>query len=623
MKRAREDPYSDEEAKAWTDDDFMFEPPPRKQLKCSIPQNESRLVSENRLAARRNTLKGKYFTYLSSVDKQELAWLSDEIQKDIVDFLGDAVNSNKDLTIRSVVGDGFRPHALVRGILKRITVGENAKNLSETSGYLHVKQHTSFHHVHLVGEPVNPADRAVLIRSKSQVNPFVELLSRQESQHSLRRTVFFLTATVDSDLKMHRKLIDTLATLQSKVVILYMIHDQDIVGQVLQEQLQRKDTVRQTELLRMLWNTFEASKQIKTWIKEHFDTSMVCQNVILIPPLTAFYLFLYLRRFIQQVITTHNGYQDSVVRVCNITLQSFSVSLLKTEVSIKEASDTLNKRMRDNMDFMGTPEQKDPLVTVHVSSGQTLIMSVNNNECPYDLLPVTVDITDELANKMKEETDLIQTTPKNITIVDEPPGSMALHSSLMFPLFVKPDEAQKTLLESVFTFCDGVSPGSVVRYSDSQMVDPATKRHTNLFTDLLGRKSNFLYVMTATMKEMIRKQRHLEEEVASLKEEFYDFKSKSLLSITDSSSSFSSRKTLKNGRGSLYKDRKNESIRIQYRKTNGKWSNKSVPIYMSRSHQTRRPLEDFYKKAISLGLSHQVAMNGIEKLVAEGVLVKE
>lgn len=611
MKRQRDDADS---SAADSDEYFSDDSEPAvKKHHAGNPQGDVKLTDKRHFTTKSLIHKDKVFRKLGTDTRYELSWMQDDMQMKLLYFVKEAIHSEGSrCTVHTALVEEHRSQALMHNIVRSLSVGEDFKPTKNT-GIQCAKGRTLFQQLLFVEENDDDQDveSTMVLRGRDHIRRYVDLLEKEEVQ-GIKTFVLLIPISFESDKKLHTTLRKSLQTLNSKVVIFYLLRDKGIMNAVLQEQLDRESTLSQLKIFRMKWHPYKASCTAKAAIKQLNVPSAFVEDFIVVPPLTPFYLYLYLRQEWQRTVTCHPRYEKVIVRFCETALQASSVSLVTLQARIKEINIDAHGVIFRNLDYYQEEDHTHSEVAFQLSEDHSLIMTINGRVCPQNMFPWSLTVTPEVESRIEEEMKFIQGNANNVQLEQHPPGSMALHTSAMLPFFQEPEKAQQSLMSSVRDFCFEASPGAVVLYENQMLIDPQSNRQRNVFSNALCTQSNVFYAMAVTIKDMMHHQENLQRQVDALKDDVAFLKEQKKPCSKRSG-----------GVGIIYKDTKFDSLRIQFKKQDGKWANKCISIFKDRAHTRRRPIREIYQKAIEVGLTHETIIAQINKLVETGVLVKE
>lgn len=608
MKRSRtelhEDEDSSEEGITWVEDE-----PVLKQHKAGVPQGPCHMVPNYRLHAKGVINKAGPVSRLHPQLSKRLLWLPEETQVKIPQFILNALEESFErLILRTVLVENEAAQDLMKSIIKYLAVKKDHRQ-SKTSGLFGKNGNILFQHLHFVEEKPSYEDReAFVLRSKEHIKDFANRLEKEEE---VTKVVLFIPISTESSLTLHQFLLTTLQTLDQTVILFYLAQEASVMSSLLSTQLTSDSVTQQLNLMKMTWDSGLASTMASQLLSSKISLGVSFKENLVIPPLTPFYLYLFFRHEWQRSILCRPRFAQARIRFCETALQAFVVQALKSRQDIMNMNQEAHIAILQNLEAHEKPLAEPPVVALHLSEEHTLTLSVDGHMCPRAIMDYCIPVTPEMEAQLDREMELLRDTSSQIQVAQKPPGSMALHASMMLPLFEQKDTAREALFSHVRDFCYQASPGTVVVYENQMLIDPSTNRQQNLWMETCMTNPNILYAIRQLEKipSIETKQIEIQEKVQKMELELKELKSQKKIY-----------RQKKREVGSIYKFK--QYWKIQYRDQNNEWKSTYLTRYITtpEGKEVLRPLNELYQRAQQVGLSKGVIQKSIRKMKNQGQL---
>lgn len=214
-----------------------------------------------------------------------------------------------------------------------------------------------------------------------------------------------------------------------------------------------------------------------------------------------------------------------------------------------------------------------------------------------------------MAEQIQQEMKQISSTCTQVTVEERPPGSLALDTSMMLPLFNETRMASDSVMNTFRNFCYNAEPNSVVVYQNQMLIDTQGNRQMNLFGRVFnGNMNNLLMAVGRTVNEFRERQDQLEENQEELKETVKVLQKE----VAELKQKQDKRK--KRDAGSINKV--NTSYRVTYSDKDGKRQFKCITEYKTddSGNKVKRTAQELYKFARNLGLTDTAINRAFNKL---------
>lgn len=585
--------------------------PKRRKIIAGVPLNQS-TIPLAWLAPSRHIFKDEVPHHVL----EHMSWMPQDLQNNWITAVLDPIKRNKS-SLHSLLVDHEEVEDLLMDLIEHAAIKSKSQK-SQASGLYGKNGSILFQHIHFVERGQIEGETTFVIKSKDQARDFV---ARVEKDEDLKTLVLCIPVTVESDEKMHDFFRVLLRTLEMKVIVFYLIRDTTIMSQVFTSELEETTIEVQMQNMRMLWNDNSANFMANELLRKT-SLAKISGKTTVVPPLSGIYAYLHLRLQWYHSILCHDHFKQAQVRICETALLAHVSQQVHSLKKLVRLQSDVHQYILQNLDNHVTKFgiSENPVVNIQISDAYSLVMTVDGEPCNLPLISYKLKVTQEIAEQISDEMKQISQTCNEVTIEERPPGSMALHASMLMPMFTETEQASNTMLSTFRSFCYQAEPQSTVVYQNQMLIDTHSNRQMNLFGHVLTTvNKNLLYAVGRTVQEFRNRQHRIEAEQLELKEEHTELK-ETVKALQEEMATMRSQKDKrrKKDAGAIYKVK--TSFKVQYRKPDGKFATQNITQFTKNSQgkRVKRPNQEIFQFARQLGLTDTAINRSFERLKRQG-----